>query len=99
MYTGEGLFGMVTPGCAETFEDPLRQAQQQGRKKGSSLQHDRHQKVRRIREGDIIAVMAGMVHWIYNSGQTQLVIVALFDTNSYQNQLGQIPQVSHPPTQ
>ncbi|KAI4301094.1 hypothetical protein L6164_034410 [Bauhinia variegata] len=73
---GSGIYGVIFPGCPETFEEPPRGRFQ-----------DRHQKIRYFRQGDIIAVPPGVPHWFYNNGNSRVVIVALLDTNSYHNQL------------
>ncbi|KAL9240308.1 hypothetical protein vseg_014544 [Gypsophila vaccaria] len=54
------------------------------RERGSS---DQHQKVRRFRQGEIIALPAGVSKWVYNDGQERLTLVSLYDTNNFQNQL------------
>lgn len=50
---------------------------------------DRHQKVRQILEGNILAMPAGETHWIYNQGQSDLVIVSIVDLSNQENQLDQ----------
>nr|AIO11048.1 11S globulin [Murraya paniculata] len=81
---GSGIHGAVFPGCAETYQDSQQQQSFQG-----SRSQDQHQKVRQLREGDIIALPAGAAHWIYNNGRDQLVLVALVDVGNSQNQLDQ----------
>ena len=101
--SGRGLLGVIFPGCPETFEESQQQSQrqwqgqqgqqdQQGRQ-FSSQQEDRHQKVRRIREGDIIAIPAGVAYWSYNEGDEQLVSVHFLHTDNEDNQLDQNPRV------
>ncbi|KAD3640179.1 hypothetical protein R6Q59_002941 [Mikania micrantha] len=68
---GEGLQGTVLPGCAETSEGGT----------------DKHQRVYRYREGDILALPAGAVHWTYNHADKPVVLVALRDTSNVANQL------------
>ncbi|KAM0016106.1 putative 11-S seed storage protein, plant [Helianthus debilis subsp. tardiflorus] len=75
---GQGLQGTVLPGCVETFETS---------EGGREQFFDKHQKVYRYREGDILALPAGAVHWTYNEGDTPLVVVALRDTSNVANQL------------
>ncbi|EPS68852.1 hypothetical protein M569_05912, partial [Genlisea aurea] len=48
---------------------------------------DLHQRVHRIRRGDIIALPAGTVHWCYNDGNEELVAVSINDLNHQTNQL------------
>ncbi|KAL0376795.1 UNVERIFIED_CONTAM: 11S globulin seed storage protein 1 [Sesamum calycinum] len=50
---------------------------------------DRHQKVRQFRQGDILALPAGLTLWFYNNGGEPLVTVALLDTGNAANQLDQ----------
>ncbi|MCI25695.1 legumin A, partial [Trifolium medium] len=50
-----GYFGMVFPGCPQTFEEPQESEQGEGRRF-----RDSHQKVNRFREGDVIAVPTGV---------------------------------------
>lgn len=58
-------------------------------------QQDRHQKIRHIREGDIVALPAGVAYWSYNNGEQPLVAVSLLDLSNDQNQLDQVPRVSN----
>ncbi|KAL2506586.1 12S seed storage protein CRB [Abeliophyllum distichum] len=79
---GRGLLGIVIPGCAETFESETQQ--------GSESQRrflDRHQKVRQFRQGDVLALPAGVTLWFYNNGDEQIVTVSLLDTANEMNQL------------
>ncbi|WJX79005.1 Legumin A2, variant 2 [Trifolium repens] len=84
---GNGYFGMVFPGCPETFEEPQESEQREGQRFG-----DRHQKVNRFREGDIIAVPTGVVFWMYNDQETPVIAITLTDIASSQNQLDQMPR-------
>ncbi|KAJ7977242.1 11S seed storage globulin B [Quillaja saponaria] len=77
---GGGILGIVFPGCAETFEESEQKSQlgERGeRGRGRREQHgqgqrfqeqqqDRHQKIRHVREGDVIAMPAGVAYWGYN---------------------------------
>ncbi|KAI3964240.1 hypothetical protein MKW92_012146 [Papaver armeniacum] len=89
---GQGLLGLSQPGCAETYHSSqqtgLRRegSQQAGRQ---SEQRDQHQKVHRIRQGDIVALPAGVAHWCYNDGNEELVAVSVTDLNNNANQLEQ----------
>ena len=74
---GRGIQGTTFPGCSETFESSLE---------GAGLL-DRHQKVFRYKEGDILALPAGAVHWTYNDGETPIVLIVLHDTSNVANQL------------
>ncbi|XP_051129460.1 11S globulin subunit beta-like [Andrographis paniculata] len=81
-----GILGTAFPGCAETYEFEPDQDQQRS-KEGSKSFHDRHQKLRRFRRGDVLALQQGIAHWIYNDGDTPLVIVSLLDVANENNQL------------
>ncbi|XP_074284307.1 11S globulin seed storage protein Jug r 4-like [Silene latifolia] len=83
---GRGLIGVTIPGCPETYESGSSSEQSFSRE-GREESIDRHQKVRRIRQGEIIALPAGVSKWIYNDGQERLTLVSLYDTNNFQNQL------------
>ncbi|XP_030513522.1 11S globulin subunit beta-like [Rhodamnia argentea] len=87
---GNGLHGAVIPGCPETYQED--ESRYQGRGQGlrgeeSEQRGDRHQKVRFIREGDVIAIPAGVTHWTYNRGQSDLVLVSVLNTANEENQL------------
>ncbi|KAI6694120.1 hypothetical protein NL676_021830 [Syzygium grande] len=64
------------------------QVQDGGQMRGERTQ-DRHQKVRQILEGNILAMPARATHWIYNQGQSDLVIVSIVDLGNQENQLDQ----------
>ncbi|KAK9087671.1 hypothetical protein Syun_030065 [Stephania yunnanensis] len=85
---GQGLHSLIVPGCAETYQSVQQYSQQETQRRGGQVQ-DEHQKVRRIREGDVVANPTGMVHWYYNDGNTDLVLVSILDTSSNMNQLDQ----------
>ncbi|XP_050374306.1 prunin 1 Pru du 6.0101-like [Argentina anserina] len=55
-------------------------------------QLDRHQRVRRIKEGDVIAIPAGVTTWSHNDGDQSLVFVTLLDISNNHNQLDQNPR-------
>lgn len=82
---GHGIFGTMVAGCPETFQSG--QQSQEGRRPESF--RDQHQKVRHFRQGDIVALPAGVAHWFYNDGSNQLVMVVLHDTSNNANQLDQ----------
>lgn len=99
---GEGLLGITIPGCAETYEsesfEDLRGRRasrqgslkgEQGEQQGEGRRTDQHQKVHRIRRGDILAIPAGAAHWCYNDGNQELVAFAVIDINNQANQLDQ----------
>nr|ABK80755.1 11S globulin precursor isoform 3B [Ficus pumila var. awkeotsang] len=81
---GRGVVGTLFPGCPETFEESQRGTSQSSQ--------DRHQKVHRIREGDVLALPAGVAYWSYNDGDQPLVVVSLFDVSNHENQLDRFPR-------
>nr|BAO50865.1 13S globulin [Fagopyrum esculentum] len=93
---GRGVQGVVIPGCPETFQSdsefeyPQSQRGRHSRQSESeeeSSHADQHQKIFRIREGDVIPSPAGVVQWTHNDGNDDLISVTLLDANSYHNQL------------
>ncbi|XP_023769778.1 11S globulin seed storage protein 2 [Lactuca sativa] len=100
---GEGIIGVHFPGCAETFDTGVvgQQQQEWPRKMGQQGQEeqqvfdmstDSHQKVRRFRRGDIIAIPAGAVYWTYNDGNQEVVSISINDVNNPANQLDMQPR-------
>ncbi|OVA02407.1 11-S seed storage protein [Macleaya cordata] len=91
---GQGLLGLSQPGCAETYhsgqqyKSPREGSSPRGQQ-GQQRQRDQHQKVHRIRQGDIVALPAGVAHWCYNDGNEQLVAVSVSDFKNNANQLEQ----------
>ncbi|EPS70989.1 hypothetical protein M569_03772 [Genlisea aurea] len=115
---GNGVQGVVIPGCAETFESGEssegrreggpRWESERGRGEGGrrwesergqseggrrweggegGSQRDRHQKLRRIRQGDVLALPQGVTRWTYNDGDSELVTVSILDVANDNNQL------------
>ena len=87
---------MVIPGCPETFQS-FEQSQRRGRREDPREEQtsvDQHQKIRRFRQGDVIALPAGVAHWCYNNGETPVVAVTVFDIANHANQLDRSPRVS-----
>ncbi|CAL0326859.1 unnamed protein product [Lupinus luteus] len=84
---GRGIFGIIFPGCRETYEEPQESEQGQGPRP-----QDSHHKVEHFREGDIIAVPTGFPFWMYNNEETPVVAITLIDTTNLDNQLDQIPR-------
>ncbi|GAB2303252.1 hypothetical protein Dimus_037247 [Dionaea muscipula] len=78
---GRGLFGASIPGCPQTFQTETR------RERGSERFRDEHEKIRRFREGDVLALPAGVPVWLYNDGDSRAIAVTIFDTSNFQNQL------------
>ncbi|OVA14900.1 11-S seed storage protein [Macleaya cordata] len=84
---GRGMTGLLIPGCPETFHS-IQQSPQLSRERGQQQRsRDQHQKIREIRQGDVVALPAGVAHWCYNEGETPLVAVVVHDTSSNSNQL------------
>ncbi|KAL1313440.1 hypothetical protein HN51_040005 [Arachis hypogaea] len=77
---GSGYFGLIFPGCPATFEEPNHRGSQ------------RHQKVQRFKEGDLIAVPHGVAFWMYNDQDTDLVTLCFMHTDSFHNQLDYFPR-------
>ncbi|KAK9061184.1 hypothetical protein SSX86_018364 [Deinandra increscens subsp. villosa] len=87
---GQGVQGVILPGCPETFEySPEGQQGERSRQgsEGRSQLQDRHQKVENLREGDVVAIPTGAAHWLHNDGDNELVAVVFFDTQNSENQL------------
>lgn len=85
---GRGILGLVFPGCPETFEES-----QEGIRSSRSTQLDRHQKIRRVREGDVVALPVGVAYWCYNDGDSPVVSVSLLHVSNHENQLDTFPRV------
>ncbi|KAF5937509.1 hypothetical protein HYC85_025015 [Camellia sinensis] len=84
---GKGFQGIMIPGCPETF-----QSSQQSQEGQSRRFQDQHQKIRNLREGDVIALPAGIAHWCYNNGEQDLVLLIVEDTSNNHNQLDNNPR-------
>ncbi|EEF30344.1 11S globulin seed storage protein 1 [Ricinus communis] len=82
---GRGMIGTLFPGCAETFQE----SQESGRTQ------DQHQKIHHFREGDVIALAAGVAHWCYNDGNEPVITVTVIDTTNIANQLDMNPRNFH----
>ncbi|XP_068319558.1 prunin 1 Pru du 6.0101-like [Pyrus communis] len=76
----------------QPFQPSRRHGGQGQQQQQSEDNQDRHQKVRHIREGDIIALPAGVAYWSYNNGNQDLVAISLLDFSNEQNQLDQQPR-------
>lgn len=94
---GRGFTGTIFPGCPETFQSFQQQFEKQSQQftwesvSGSQqIPTDEHQKVHRFRQGDIIALPAGVTHWCYNDGDMPVVAVQVHDVSNTANQLGPI---------
>ncbi|KAE8651811.1 hypothetical protein Csa_006622 [Cucumis sativus] len=78
---GTGIRGVAMPGCPETYQTDLRRSQSSGNFR------DQHQKIRQFREGDLLVVPAGVSHWMYNRGQSDLILIVFVDTRNVANQI------------
>ncbi|CAI0558951.1 unnamed protein product [Linum tenue] len=83
---GRGYHSAAIPGCPETYQSE-QESESRDPRQGS---RDQHQKIRKIRQGDIIAIPAGVADWFYNDGQSPLVLVQIMDTSNFANQLDQV---------
>lgn len=81
----------MNPGCPETYHS--FQQTQEGRQESQRFK-DRHQKIHQFRQGDVLALPAGVAHWSYNDGNNQLVLFIVHDTGNNANQLDQNLRVS-----
>nr|AKN58856.1 11S globulin [Wrightia tinctoria] len=87
---GHGILGAVFPGCPETFQSFHPTEKEGGDSRGPDQTfRDRHQKVHFIRQGDVIALPAGIVHWAYNEATEKLVLLVIHDLSNRENQLDQ----------
>lgn len=87
---GQGLLGISYPGCPETYDSSQRSSREEGSRQGKrGSEGDLHQKVHRIRQGDIVALPAGAAHWCFNDGNEELVAISVTDLNNQANQLDQ----------
>ncbi|OIT39918.1 PREDICTED: legumin B-like [Nicotiana attenuata] len=81
---GRGIHSTVIPGCAETYETESGETRSGERRRSFN---DRHQKLRRFRAGDVLALPAGVTFWMYNDAEEPIVTVSLLDTSNHANQL------------
>ncbi|KAL9252578.1 13S globulin seed storage protein 3-like protein [Drosera capensis] len=65
----------------------FRQNQRKGERGSERLFRNEHENIRHFREGDIVALPAGVTKWVYNDGDSCVIAVTLYDTSSFQNQL------------
>ncbi|KAJ3687053.1 hypothetical protein LUZ61_016217 [Rhynchospora tenuis] len=89
---GRGFIGTVFPGCPETFQPFQQQSEKEQFPMGSESwrqqrTRDEHQRVHRFKQGDIIALPAGVTYWCYNEGDVAMVSVQVYDASNTANQL------------
>ncbi|KAL5199138.1 hypothetical protein ABZP36_002650 [Zizania latifolia] len=82
---GRGVFGMALPGCPETFQSVRSTFEQQVA--SSQKLMDEHQQIQQFRQGDVIAVPAGVPLWLYNNGDSTVIAFSIIDTGNNANQL------------
>ncbi|KAG8058603.1 hypothetical protein GUJ93_ZPchr0002g24502 [Zizania palustris] len=86
MIQGKGYAGLSFPGCPATHQQQFQPFDQTQSSQGQNFR-DEHQKIHQLRQGDITALPAGVAHWFYNSGDTPVVIIYVYDVNNNANQL------------
>src|SRR4051812_22432254 len=92
LIAGRGITGVVIPGCPESYQS-FQQSEwgrgEESERESESQQRmrDQHQRIHRIKEGQIIALPAGVAHWCYNDGDSPLITVSIMDTSNTANQL------------
>lgn len=80
--------GVVQPGCPETYQSESGGGEGRRDRRGEeSSRRDQHQKVQRVREGDVLFLRAGVTHFCYNDGNEDLVAVSVNDLQNEANQL------------
>ncbi|KAL5198261.1 hypothetical protein ABZP36_001773 [Zizania latifolia] len=82
---GRGVFGMALPGCPETFQSVRSTFEQQVESTQKLM--DEHQQIQQFRQGDVIAVPAGVPLWLYNNGDSTVIAFSIIDTGNNANQL------------
>lgn len=96
LITGQGLMETIFPGCPETFQSFRQQSESEQYMMGSQQRmRDEHQKVHRFRQGDVIALPAGVTYWCYNDGDIPMVSMQVYDTSNAANQLEPRERVCH----
>ncbi|KAJ4784360.1 12S seed storage globulin 2 [Rhynchospora pubera] len=91
---GRAVLGAVIPGCPETFQDLQQESEEsyrgeRGRREeyGGQQFRDEHQRIHHVRQGDVIAVPAGVPRWCYNDGETPVEVIVVIDVKNNANQL------------
>ncbi|OMO54847.1 11-S seed storage protein, plant [Corchorus capsularis] len=83
---GQGIHGAIMAGCPDTYQTQVQRSPR-GQQEQQQSPRDQHQKLSQFKQGDIIALPAGVPHWIFNNGPSQLVLVSLIDLGNKANQL------------
>ncbi|XP_006654150.1 glutelin type-A 3 [Oryza brachyantha] len=85
---GRGITGPTFPGCPETYQQQFQQSGEAQPFEGQSHKfRDEHQKIHRFRQGDVVALPAGVAHWCYNDGEVPIVAIYVTDIYNSANQL------------
>ena len=69
----------MIPGCPESYQS-FQQSESEQRRESEESQkrtRDQHQQIHHFKEGDIIALPAGVSHWWHNNGDSPVVTVNL----------------------
>jgi Cupin len=84
----------VIPGCPETFQELQQESEESDRDKrsrgeeyGSQMFSDEHQRIQHFRQGDVIAIPAGILRWCYNEGESPVEVIVVTDVTNNANQL------------
>nr|ABL74555.1 glutelin [Oryza sativa Japonica Group] len=83
---GRGSMGLTFPGCPATYQQQFQQFSSQGQSQSQKFR-DEHQKIHQFRQGDVVALPAGVAHWFYNDGDASVVAIYVYDINNSANQL------------
>uniref|UniRef100_J3LBD2 Cupin type-1 domain-containing protein n=1 Tax=Oryza brachyantha TaxID=4533 RepID=J3LBD2_ORYBR len=83
---GRGSIGLTFPGCPATYQQQFQQFLPQEQSQSQKFR-DEHQKIHQFRQGDIVALPAGVAHWFYNDGDAPVVAVYVYDVKNSANQL------------
>ncbi|KAF2944014.1 hypothetical protein DAI22_02g108400 [Oryza sativa Japonica Group] len=78
--------GLTFPGCPATYQQQFQQFSSQGQSQSQKFR-DEHQKIHQFRQGDVVALPAGVAHWFYNDGDASVVAIYVYDINNSANQL------------
>ncbi|XP_019709442.1 cocosin 1 [Elaeis guineensis] len=85
---GRGIYGTVIPGCPETFQSFQQSESEKQSEKGQRQRfRDEHQRIHHFKQGDVIAIAAGVAHWCYNDGDTPVIAFTVSDISNSANQL------------
>ncbi|KAL5198275.1 hypothetical protein ABZP36_001787 [Zizania latifolia] len=66
---GRGVLGIAMPGCPATFQQMATASSDEAQMSTQKLM-DEHQQLQQFSQGDLIAIPAGVAHWLYNNGDS-----------------------------